>query len=61
MQMKSKFFPEFVEKIEKLILSLLKQHNKMLKIRSETLKTRKKGKTIKLGKISREFLESRKS
>ena len=40
--MKSIFFPRFVEKIEKLKLGLSKQHNKMLKIRSEMLKTRKK-------------------
>ena len=33
-----KIFSQFVEKIEKLELSLSKQHNKMLKIRSETLK-----------------------
>ena len=40
--MRSKFFPQFVEKIEKLKLSLSKQHNKMLKMRSEMLKTEKK-------------------
>ena len=47
MLVKSKFFPQIVEKIEKLKLNLSKQHNKMLKMRSEMLKTRKKGKTIK--------------
>ena len=30
----------------------------MLKVKSEMLKTRKKGKTIKLGKCSRKFPES---
>ena len=39
----SKFFPQFVEKIEKLKLSLSKQYNKMLKIISEMLKIRKNG------------------
>ena len=50
---RSKFFSRFVEKIEKLELSLSKQHNKMLKIRSEMLKIIKNVKMIKLGKISR--------
>ena len=59
MLVRSKLFPQFVEKIEKLKPSLSKQHNKMLKMKSEMLKTRKKDKTIKLGKNSREFLESR--
>ena len=56
MLVRSKFFPQFVEKIEKLKLSLSKQRNKMLKMRSEMLKTRKKGKTIKLEKNYREIL-----
>ena len=51
MHVRSKFFPQFVEKIEKLKLSLLKRHNKMLKIESEMLKIRKNGKIIKLGKF----------
>ena len=50
---RSKFFSQFVEKIEKLELSLSKQHNKILKIRSEMLKIIKNTKMIKLGKISR--------
>ena len=44
MLVRSKFFPQFLEKIEKLKLSLSKQRNKMLKMRSEMLKTRKKAK-----------------
>ena len=44
MLVKSKFFLQFVEKIEKLKLSLSKQHSKMLKMKSEMLKTRKKTK-----------------
>ena len=64
MLVRSKIFPQFVEKIEKLKLYLSKQRNKMLKIRSEMLKTRKKGKTIKPsgkipGNFSREFPEFR--
>ena len=39
--MRSKFFLQFVEKMEKLRLSLSKQHDKMLKIKSEMLKIRK--------------------
>ena len=42
MLVRSKFFSQFVEKIEKLKLSLSKQHNKMQKVRSEMLKIRKK-------------------
>ena len=53
MLVRSKFFSQFVEKIEKLELSLSKQHNKMLKIKSEMLKIIKNVKMIKLGKISR--------
>ena len=53
MLVRSKFFSQFVEKIEKLKPSLSKQHNKMLKIRSEMLKIRKNGKIIKLEKNSR--------
>ena len=59
MLVRSKFFPQCVEKIEKLKLSLSKQRYKMLKMRSETLKTRKKGKIIKQGKFSWEFSQSR--
>ena len=54
-----KFFPQFVEKIEKPKLILSKQRYKMLKIRSEMLKIRKNGKIIKLGRISRKFPEYR--
>ena len=61
MLVRSKFFSQFVETIEKFKLSLSKQHNKMLKMRSEMLKTKKKSKIIKLEKISRKFSESRKS
>ena len=61
MLVRSKLFPQFFEKIEKLKLSLSKQRNKMLKMRSEMLKIRKNGKAIKLGKTSREFPESRES
>ena len=42
MLVRSNFFLQFVEKTEKLRLSLSKQHNKMLKIKSEMLKIRKK-------------------
>ena len=42
MLVRSNFFSQFVEKIEKFILSLSKLHNKVLKIRSEMLKARKK-------------------
>ena len=42
MLVRSKFILQFVEKMEKLKLSLSKQHNKMLKIISEMLKIRKK-------------------
>ena len=55
MLVRSKLFLQFVEKIEKLKLSLSKQLSKMLKMRSEMLKTRKKGKAIKLGKNSGKF------
>ena len=51
MLVRSKFFPQFVEKIEKLKICLSKQHNKMLKMRSEMLNTRKKGKTIKVENV----------
>ena len=58
MLVRSKFFLQFVEKIEKLKLSLLKQHKKKQKIKSEMLKIRKNVKIIKLEKISRKvFLE----
>ena len=58
MLVRSKFFSEFVEKIEKFKVSLSKQHNKMLKMRSEMLKTRKKAKSSSSGKFpeSRGFL-----
>ena len=39
-----KIFSSIVENIEKLKLSLSKQHHKMLKMKSEMLKTRKKAK-----------------
>ena len=52
MLVRSKIFSQFVEKIKKLELSLSKQHNKMLKIRSEILKIIKNVKIITLGKIS---------
>ena len=61
MLVRSKFFSQFVEKIEKLTLGLSKQLNKMLKIRLEMLKIRTNGKIVKLGKNSREFSVSRKS
>ena len=35
MLVRSKFFFQFVEKMEKLELSLSEQHNKMVKIKSE--------------------------
>ena len=54
MLVRSKFSSQFVEKSEKLKLSLSKQCNKMLKIRFEMLKIRKNGKIIKLEKNSRE-------
>ena len=50
---RSKFFLQFVQKIEKVKSSSSKQHNKMPKMRFEMLKTRNKGKTsIKLAKFS---------
>ena len=52
MFVRSNFFPQFVEKMEKLQLNLSKQHNKMLKIKSEMLKIRKNVKIIKFEKIS---------
>ena len=63
MLVRSKFFSQFVEKIEKLELpvSESKQHNKMLKIKSEMLKIIKNVKIIKLGKIFRKFPESQES
>ena len=54
MLVRSKFFLQFVEKMEKLKLSWSKQKNKMLKIKSEMLKIRKNVKIIKLEKLSRE-------
>ena len=52
MLVRSKVFIQFVEKMEKLKVSLPKQHNKMLKIKSEMLKNRKNVKIIKLEKTS---------
>ena len=52
MRVRSKFFPHFLEKIEKFKLSLSKQHNKMLKMISEMRKNQKKSVAIKLGKFS---------
>ena len=54
MLVRSKFFYQFVKKIEKLTLGLSKQHNKMLKMRAEMLKNSKNVKIIKLRKNSRE-------
>ena len=53
MRVRSKFFPHFLEEIEKFKLSLSKQHNKMLKMISEMRKNQKKSVAIKLGKFSR--------
>ena len=50
-----KVFPQFVEKIEKLKLSLSKQRNKMLKMKSEMLKTRKKAKQSSSGNFPGNF------
>ena len=50
-----KIFPQFVEKIEKLKLSLSKQRNKMLKMKSEMLKTRKKAKQSSSGNFPGNF------
>ena len=52
MLVRSKLFSQFVEKIEKLELSLSKQHNKMLKIISKMLKIIRSVKMIKLGIFS---------
>ena len=41
MLVRSIFFSQYVQKIEKLMLGLSKQHNKMLKIKPEMLKIRK--------------------
>ena len=61
MLVRSKIFLQFVKKTEKLKLSLSKQRNKVLKIKSEILKIRNV-KIIKLEKIpatiSRVFPES---
>ena len=53
MLVRSKFFLHFVERMEKLKLSLSKQQSKMLKIKSELLKIRKNVKIIKLEYITR--------
>ena len=55
MLVRSKFFFNLSKKLKKLELTLSKQHNKMLKIRSKMLKTVKNVKMIKLGKISQKF------
>ena len=56
MLVRSNIFPQFVEKVEKLkLVSLTKQRNIMRKKKSEMLKTRKKGKTIRLGKNCRKI------
>ena len=49
MLLRSKFLPQFVEKIEKFKLSWSKQYNKMLKMRSKMLKNHKKSITINPG------------
>ena len=54
MLVRSKFLLQFVKKMGKLKIHLSKQHDKMLKIKSEMLKIRKNVKIIKLEKISRE-------
>ena len=54
MLVKSEFFLQFVEKMEKLKLSLSKQHYKMLKFKSEMPKIKKNVKIIKLKKFSGE-------
>ena len=65
MLVKSKIFLQYVKKIEEIKPRLSKQHNKMLKIRSEMLKIKKMTKLSSsrkiLGKISQEFPESRES
>ena len=50
MLVRSKIVPQFVEKIKELKPNLSKQHNEMLKIKSEMLKIRKIGEIIKLEK-----------
>ena len=55
MLVRSKNFPQFVENVEELKPSLSKQHNKMLKIRSQMLKIRNNGEIIKLEKNSRKI------
>ena len=56
MLVRSNIFFQFVEKLEKLELSLSKQHSKILKTRSEILKIIKNVKMIKLGKIFRKIV-----
>ena len=51
-----KLILHLVEKIEKLKLSLSKQHTKMLKSKFEIVEIKKNVKIIKLRKISRENL-----
>ena len=54
MYVKSKISPQYVEKVEKLkLVSLSKQRNIMRKMKSEMLKTRNKGKTVRMGTHSR--------
>ena len=62
MLVRCKFFPQFVAKIERLNLSLSKQHNNMLKIRFEMLKIKRIWQ-IKPAreKISGKFLDCRES
>ena len=55
MLVRSKFFSQFVEKIVKLKLTLSKEHNKMLKMRFEMMKTRKKAKQLSSENFSRKF------
>ena len=58
MLVRSKLFPQLVEKIEKLKLSLSKQRNKMLRMRSEMLKTRKKVNVSTITKVSSALLRT---
>ena len=52
MRVRSIFFLQFVEKMEKLKLSLSTEHNKMLKIKTEMLKISKYVEARPLGEIS---------
>ena len=55
MLVRSKFFLNLSKKLKKFKLSLSKQYNKMLKMRSAMVKIREKSKIIKLGKISQKI------